>query len=108
MKRKVHTINFIKNEASAEQIVIILADKLDNVRSINDDLKRLGPLIWKRFNRGIDDQSWYYKTLLSEFKIREKELDTKFADLVSILEKEVNEVFLTDKFGRSILQTNLE
>jgi (p)ppGpp synthase/HD superfamily hydrolase len=41
-ERKQHTINFVKEGASLEQLLVILADKLDNVSSIAYDLKRTG------------------------------------------------------------------
>ena len=92
-ERKTHTIDFVNNEASSEQLVIILADKLDNIRSINEDLKRLGPIVWTRFNKGFEEQSWYYRSLLAAFKKREHDLDERFKDLVNLFEIEVNEVF---------------
>ena len=92
-ERKTHTIDFVNNGASSEQLVIILADKLDNIRSINEDLKRLGPVIWGRFNKGVEDQSWYYKSLLTGFKKREHYLDKRFVNLVNLFEIQINEVF---------------
>lgn len=63
------------------------ADKLHNARSILADLRRLGPSIWDRFNTGVDDQLWYYRSLADTFRARRPdspltaELDRTVADI---------------------------
>jgi hypothetical protein len=44
--------------------MLAAADKLDNLRSMQEDLERLGPELWQRFNRPRMAQEWYYRSLL--------------------------------------------
>lgn len=40
--------------------MLVLADKLSNIREMSQDFNEIGDELWKRFNRGYDMQSWYY------------------------------------------------
>lgn len=62
-KRKEHTINFLRN-ACCDVKFIILADKLNNIKSIEEDYEEHGDKIWKSFNRGREKQEWYYRNLV--------------------------------------------
>lgn len=85
--RKQHTIDRLK-DASLEEIQIITADKLHNLRSIRVDLEVDGEKIWERFNRGKSAQHWYFSSIVNEIAIRKKEFK-----LIQELEKEVKAVF---------------
>jgi len=67
--RKQHTIDYLQ-EAENDQLLVSLADKLDNIRSIREDLALNGELAWLRFRRGRDKQRWYYESLSSVFTAR--------------------------------------
>lgn len=62
-ERKEHTIEFLKT-ASEEIRAVACADKLHNIRSIIKDYGAEGEAVWKRFNRGRDQQEWYYRSLV--------------------------------------------
>jgi (p)ppGpp synthase/HD superfamily hydrolase len=49
---------------------ITLADKVDNARSIQLDLQRIGDDLWSRFNAGQEDQYWYYSSVAATFRER--------------------------------------
>jgi (p)ppGpp synthase/HD superfamily hydrolase len=51
-------------------LLISVADKLYNARTILDDLKEIGPVVWDRFKRGPDKQLWYFCALLDVFQAR--------------------------------------
>lgn len=51
-------------------LLISVADKLYNARTILDDLKEIGPVVWDRFKRGPDKQLWYFYALLEVFQAR--------------------------------------
>jgi (p)ppGpp synthase/HD superfamily hydrolase len=58
-------------EAEPEDVLVIsVADKLYNAKSILDDLKEIGPAVWDRFKRGPKDQLWYFHALLKIFEPR--------------------------------------
>jgi (p)ppGpp synthase/HD superfamily hydrolase len=61
--RKEHTIHFLQHEATTDQLLVSAADKLDNLRSIVYDHKRIGEKLWSRFNASKEQQAWYYNTL---------------------------------------------
>ncbi len=93
---KQHTIDFITSGATPDQMLIICADKLDNIRSVNADLSRLGETIWSRFNAGQEEQSWHYHALLDAFTQRKNEFPQNCQDLVPLFQREVHEVFALD------------
>lgn len=95
-ERKQHTINAIPY-ASTEEIQIITADKLHNLQSIRTDLEVHGEDVWQRFNRGKQDQHWYYSSIVKALHLRRKE-----CRLIGQLKKEVQAVFGSPrKIGRS-------
>lgn len=59
MERKQHTIHTLPH-ASLEIKMLILADKVSNLRSIASDYKRLGEIFWNSFNAPKEKQKWYY------------------------------------------------
>lgn len=65
-ERKEHTIEFVAN-APVDVKCLSCADKLHNIRSILSDLEKQGCSLWERFNRGRDEQLWYYTALLQSF-----------------------------------------
>lgn len=46
--------------ASKREKMLVLADKLANMRAIARDYEALGEELWKRFKRGKAEQGWYY------------------------------------------------
>lgn len=62
-ERKQQTIDSLKN-ASLEEIQIIIADKLHNLRTIREELVSQGDVVWSRFNRGKKQQHWYYSSIV--------------------------------------------
>ncbi len=46
--------------AGKREKMLVLADKLANMRAIASDYAKLGDELWSRFNKGREDQSWYY------------------------------------------------
>ena len=86
-ERKQHTIDRLKH-ASLEEIQIITADKLHNLRSIKEDLELIGEKTWDRFKRGKQKQHWYYSSIVKELAPWKKDFI-----LIQELEKEVKEVF---------------
>ncbi|WP_348981345.1 HD domain-containing protein [Bacillus sp. DNRA2] len=86
-ERKQHTIDQLKS-AYLEEIQVITADKLHNLKSIQEDLEQYGTDIWKRFNAGKRDQHWYYASIVKSLLPRKKEFK-----LISELVKTVKNVF---------------
>ncbi|WP_347549158.1 HD domain-containing protein [Pseudalkalibacillus hwajinpoensis] len=60
--RKRHTIEKLKT-ASYSIKQIACADKLHNLTTILYDYEQEGKLVWQRFNRGRDQQRWYYESI---------------------------------------------
>jgi (p)ppGpp synthase/HD superfamily hydrolase len=80
--------------ASANARLISAADKLHNARSILADYRRLGDLLWKRFNASGDDQLWYYRSLVTAFRQADdgqsRVLVDALDEVVTTLEREVS------------------
>jgi (p)ppGpp synthase/HD superfamily hydrolase len=48
-------------------LLVSVADKLHNARSILGDLQGLGLPLWERFGRPATDELWYYRSLVAAF-----------------------------------------
>ncbi len=68
-KRKEHTIEALKT-ASEGVWLVSCADKLKNVRSMAMDYEQHKDILWQRFNRGKEEQVWYYKSLVESLAFR--------------------------------------
>ena len=45
--------------------LVAAADKLDNIRAIITDYRTHGPALWSRFNAGVDEQRWFYRSCVT-------------------------------------------
>ncbi len=68
-QRKQHTIDFLRT-AQDGLLLVAVADKLDNIRSIREDLALHGEFAWSRFKRGREHQRWYFENLAAVFSER--------------------------------------
>lgn len=93
-ERKGHTIAYLKT-APLEVRFVALADKLDNIRAIASDYEGRGDAIWEIFNRGKDDQKWYYESLVQV--LGDGSVDHSYQILHKQFERKVSEVFGTKK-----------
>jgi (p)ppGpp synthase/HD superfamily hydrolase len=59
-------------DVGADTLLISVADKLDNARSMLRDYHEHGPQLWERFNRkNPQDHLWYFGELLKAYRARE-------------------------------------
>lgn len=59
IERKSHAIKEL--EKSGKRLkMLVMADKVSNLRSMMADYKRIGNALWERFNAPCDKQAWYY------------------------------------------------
>lgn len=63
-ERKKQTIEDLEKTTDLGFLIVALGDKLSNMRSIQRDYLALGDELWSRFNRGKEEQSWYYRSLV--------------------------------------------
>jgi len=68
--RKQHTIDYLQQSATEPVLLVGLADKLDNIRSIYHGYSKMGDRYFKRFNRPKAQQKWYYQALADVFAQR--------------------------------------
>jgi len=88
--RKKHTIEQLET-ISNEAVILALADKLDNIRAIREDLERSGESVWKRFNAPKDQQKWYYESLVRV--ISSRLTDEHSMPMLNLFRQEVTRVF---------------
>lgn len=63
-RRKLYTINGLR-AANRDQMILVLADKLSNLRSIRRDLQTHGDALWQRFNQPNKTMHrWYFTSIL--------------------------------------------
>ncbi|SHG09818.1 HD domain-containing protein [Ornithinibacillus halophilus] len=89
-ERKQHTIDTIKN-GEKEVKYLIVADKLDNLLSLEKDLKEQGVHVWNNFNAGIEQQAWYNRSIAENMFVglNDDEVPSYFHEF----EKAVHRVF---------------
>ncbi|MEK3934672.1 HD domain-containing protein [Sporosarcina sp. FSL W7-1349] len=87
-QRKLWTIADLPKK-SPDQLAVIVADKLHNIRSIQSDIEEVGEAVWSRFNRGKRSQSWYYMNILKALEPFRKEVP-----LIRNLDNEVKRIFI--------------
>lgn len=70
--RKRHTLTYLRERADPDVLAVAAADKLDNVRSIQETLADVGPKkTWALFNETRAQQRWYYRGLADIFVERD-------------------------------------
>jgi hypothetical protein len=79
-----------------DEVALLAADKLHNLRSIRLDVESAGRQVWDRFNRPLRDQSWYYHELLHAFKPY-----TQTTTLIESFEAELDLLFYGVEEGRA-------
>lgn len=87
---------YLRHLASASPEIrrVSLADKLHNARSLVEDLRYEGEIIWDRFNGGKEGTLWYYRKLVDIFsRYEETWMYDEFQHTVSEIER------LADKFS---------
>lgn len=74
--------------APASIQLVVLADKLSNVRSTIRDLRQFGSEVWKRFRGGEEGTLWYYRAVVDTVR----PADARSAALHRELERAVEEL----------------
>lgn len=83
-ERKEHTLCVLQNTDDIELLMIVCADKLSNISSIAADLKIYGDILWTRFNRGFEQQKWYYISLAKIFA-KHTDKSKLFAEYIKVV-----------------------
>ena len=64
--RKEESLAVLKNTEDPAVLMVWLADKLANMRSIYRDFKVEGVDMWQRFNqKDVNEQAWYYRSIVT-------------------------------------------
>lgn len=93
IERKMHTLDYLKKEASENILAVSCADKLDNIRSIQSDLQKVGEDVWSRFNAPYESQKWYYTSLAKALVGRQKDFSSQYKALTDKFEATTKAVF---------------
>lgn len=62
--RKEWAIDHLRQKATRKMRMVICADKLSNIRSIERNLKVAGKGVWDQFHAPYQRQKWYYQSML--------------------------------------------
>lgn len=92
-ERKQTTIDELADPNTPLSIrALIIADRLDNLRSYKKGLDVFGEEMWSKFKRGRKEQEWYFRGCLEQMNtgLKVEEIPSFFYDY----EKEVNEFFV--------------
>jgi len=77
-------------DAPPSVLLVSAADKLDNLRSLTFDVRRLGAELWAHFAGRRDGTIWYYRSLVEVFRSRTGR--ERFGELVDELERAIDEL----------------
>lgn len=107
LERKTHTIEQLKN-ASLRLKMLVLADKLANLRSIASDYQMLGDRLWERFHAPKEKQAWYYNGVLNALEDLQNYHQTADAYWeMANLYKDVFVEYHLDKTNKQLYQTDI-
>lgn len=62
-ERKQHTVTTVR-DAENKVKYLIVADKLDNLLGMEQELSSQGEAIWRNFNAGVEQQKWYNTSIV--------------------------------------------
>jgi len=63
--RKQETVEHLKSSSDTAGKMVVLADKLSNIRQLAVDYENLGEKVWERFNqKDKNEHKWYYESVL--------------------------------------------
>jgi (p)ppGpp synthase/HD superfamily hydrolase len=82
--RKAHTLESLQ-EVDRDIWLTVLADKLNNIRTMIRDYQIHGEAIWERFNRGRNEQEWYYKGLVEGLRPNYRYLPCMFFEFEALV-----------------------
>ena len=68
-QRKQHTIYQLRLGQDLDFMLLTCADKLSNLRSMQEDYAQLGEALWSRFHRGRQQQAWYYQNICQALEV---------------------------------------
>jgi len=66
-KRKQEYLDHLRH-ADQDALIVAVADKLHNARSILSDYREVGEALWSRFNAPKEDQLWFYVALVQTLR----------------------------------------
>ena len=89
-ERKIHAVNSL-SEADRNLKMLVMADKISNIRSLAADYILHGDKVWDRFNAPKEKQAWYYTEIAKALEDMRYDQATKPAYLE--LEAYVNVMF---------------
>ncbi len=95
-ERKTTAIQALKT-ADERIKMLVLADKLSNLRSIARDYAALGDGVWERFNAPKEKQAWYYNGMLDALSDLQQYIET--AEAYKELTDHYKDVFVLYKIS---------
>lgn len=81
-ERKEKVIEDVRN-GDRRYKMLICADKLSNLKDVQEDIKKNGEVIWSRFKRGKDQQAWFNEKLLEALEeINDTKMYQEFKEVI--------------------------
>ncbi|WP_138207880.1 HD domain-containing protein [Haloimpatiens lingqiaonensis] len=62
--RKKRTLDYLREQASPEFKFVTCADRLSNLKMMQDEYKVIGDKVWDRYKEGYEKRKWYYQSLV--------------------------------------------
>ncbi|WP_164214544.1 HD domain-containing protein [Virgibacillus sp. YIM 98842] len=87
-ERKQHTIDTVKH-AEKEVKYLIIADKLDNLLSLEKEIKIQGEDVWNHFNAGFEKQKWFHQAIAENMYagLAQKDIPLYFPEFQEVVKR---------------------
>lgn len=85
-ERKERYLVHLRSAVPSEALVVSVADKVHNARSVLLDYRDAGPELWDRFRGGRDGTLWYHRELLAAYRSRPEVPARLVGELARILD----------------------
>lgn len=106
--RKAAAVEHVRN-ADIRTKLLVMADKVSNLRTMYADYKMVGEALWERFNAPKELQSWYYSEVQDALEEMQNYIETEeiYWEMVELY-KDLFVTFLYDEKDEAIYQFNSE
>lgn len=87
-ERKEKVLSDVKNSDERYKL-LVLADKLANLKDLDESIRKDGDMIWTRFKRGKKEQAWFFNELINACdSLKDKDIYKEYVYYVNKLFKE--------------------
>lgn len=91
-------------QGGRELKMLVLADKISNLRSIVSDMRRIGEKVWDKFGVTKEYQCWYYTAIKNALEEMREDEDTSkaYQEMTKLYERIFGEEDTNEKYRQTV------